>query len=293
MRTEDYPMLTTDQTIDANKHSAVVERRWRVADNLGNIDVAVTVKPRFEFCGLPITVGLTLGAVVGRTLSALPGDEPFLTTFVNPLSFHLAKRESSYIDALRQFDLVLPDGIGIVWGLQLLGGMRTSRLSFDSTSLALPVLRRAEQEGKSVMLIGGTRGVAMRAGERLAEAIPGLRLGRAMDGFCSFPEYETAVRLAKPDIVICGMGAPRQETLLLRLKRAQAWRGLGFTCGGYFDQLQRRLYYYPGAMDRFNLRWLYRLVMEPRRLVRRYMLEYQDYWSILMHEALRRAAKYE
>lgn len=143
------------------------------------------------------------------------------------------------------------------------------------------------------MLIGGTRGVAMRAGARLAEAIPGLRLARAMDGFCSFPEYETEVRLAKPDIVICGMGAPRQEALLLRLKQARAWHGVGFTCGGYFDQLQRRLCYYPSAVDRFNLRWLYRLVMEPRRLVRRYMLEYQDYCSILMHEALHRAVKFE
>ena len=224
-------------------------------------------------------------------MGAAPGDRAIITTFINPLAFHLARDDRAYLEALAHFDLVLPDGIGVVWGLRLLGGVCTQRLSFDSTSLALPVLRRARLEGRSVMLIGGTRGVGMQARRRLTEAVPGLHISGVMDGFRSFRVYEAGVRRAKPDIIICGMGAPRQEELLLRLKETRAWNGLGFTCGGYFDQLQGKLHYYPAAMDRLNLRWLYRLIKEPRRLMRRYTLEYQDYWYALMREALHWTAK--
>ena len=114
---------------------------------------------------------------------------------------------------------------------------------------------------------------------------------RRILGFRSFQEYEAEVRRARPDIIICGMGAPRQEELLLKLKEVRAWKGLGFTCGGYLDQLQQGLHYYPAAVDKLDLRWLYRLVKEPRRLLRRYILEYQVYWSALMRELLHRGVR--
>lgn len=256
-------------------------------------NLAVAHPPRVEFCGLPITVGLTVASVIERTFGMDFGDVPILTTFINPAAFHLAKDSCSYVEALGQFDIVLPDGIGVVWGLRIMMGVHTERVSFDSTSLALPVLRRAQRDGKSVMLIGGAPSVAERAGKRLAVAVPGLRIIGIMDGFRSFREYENAVRLAKPDVTICGMGAPRQEELLVRLRQARAWRGLGFTCGGYFDQLQDGLTYYPPLVDQWEIRWLYRLTREPRRLFRRYAIEYQDYWRALAHHALHRPMQAE
>ena len=252
---------------------------------------AVTTHACIRFCGLPITVGLTVASAIERMFSVVSDDPPILTTFVNPLAFNLAKRSRSYVESLAHFNMVLPDGIAVVWGLWLLSGVRTERLSFDSTSLALPILQRAQREGRSVMLIGGGPGVAEQAGRRLSEAVPGLRISGMLDGFRNSAEYEAAVKLAKPDITICGMGAPRQEELLVRLQQARAWRGLGFTCGGYFDQLKDGLNYYPAVFDRLDIRWLYRLMREPRRLSRRYAIEYQDYCIALAHHALHRPAR--
>ena len=138
------------------------------------------------------------------------------------------------------------------------------------------------------MLIGGRPGVAAQAASRLAEAVEGLRVVEAMSGFCNYAEYGSAVRATKPDIIICGMGAPRQEELLVRLCRNGGWKGLGYTCGGYFDQLQERLNYYPLLIDKLNLRWLYRMIKEPRRLCRRYVIEYQQYAVALASHTLKK-----
>jgi N-acetylglucosaminyldiphosphoundecaprenol N-acetyl-beta-D-mannosaminyltransferase len=238
-----------------------------------------------EFCALPLTIGLTVDDAVELAFSAQERDLPLLTTFMNPHSFYVAKHDMNYAANLAEFSFIFPDGVGIVWGLRLLAGISTERISFDTTSLALPVLRRASREHRSVMLIGGRPGVAARAGRRLVEAVEGLRISSAMSGYCSYAEHEATVCSTKPDIIICGMGAPRQEELLVRLRRAGLWKGLAYTCGGYFDQLQGRLDYYPSVINKLNLRWLYRMAKEPRRLCRRYAVEYQEYGVALLRDA--------
>jgi len=242
-----------------------------------------------NFCGLPISLGLTIETALDAAFATIAHNRPTLTTFINPHSFHLARRDPEYLDALTKFNIVLPDGIGVVWGLRLLTSISTSRVSFDSTSLALPLLHRASRERLNVMLIGGRRGVSDNACRQLTAAVPELRISAVMDGFCEFPRYEAAVRLANPDIIICGMGAPRQEKLLMHLAQAKAFQGLGYTCGGYFDQLQKSIDYYPNLFTALNLRWFYRLIREPRRLARRYFIEYQSYFLALTRQlALRR-----
>jgi N-acetylglucosaminyldiphosphoundecaprenol N-acetyl-beta-D-mannosaminyltransferase len=241
-----------------------------------------------DFCALPLTVGLTVDDAVELAFSARANDLPLLTTFINPHSFHIVKHHTNYAANLAEFAFIFPDGIGIVWGLRHLTGINAERISFDTTSLALPVLKRASRESRSVMLIGGRPGLAAQAAGRLAEAVEGLRIAGAMDGFCNYTEYEGAVRAAKPDIIICGMGAPRQEELLVRLRRGGAWKGLGYTCGGYFDQLQKGLNYYPLLINKLNLRWLYRMIKEPRRLCRRYVVEYQQYAVTLASHSLKK-----
>jgi N-acetylglucosaminyldiphosphoundecaprenol N-acetyl-beta-D-mannosaminyltransferase len=241
-----------------------------------------------ELCGLPLTVGLSVSDAVELAFTATEDQLPVITTFINPHAFHLAKRDEDYAANLAKFTYVLPDGIGVTWGLRFLHGRRTGRISFDNTSLALPVLKRASRENRSIMLVGGRPGVAARAAERLAGTVKELRISAAISGFKSFDEYEAIVQSIRPDVIICGMGAPRQEDFLVRLAQSGIWKGVGYTCGGYFDQLQERLHYYPALVDQLNLRWLYRLAREPRRLWRRYAVEYQEFLGSLARESLHR-----
>ena len=76
------------------------------------------------------------------------------------------------------------------------------------------------------------------------------------------------------------MGAPLQEQFLLKLA-ASGWIGLGFTCGGYLDQLSLKgTAYYPAWVDRFNIRWAYRFFMEPARLLAQIPIDYPQFGII-------------
>ena len=79
-----------------------------------------------------------------------------------------------------------------------------------------------------------------------------------------------------PDAVVVGMGAILQEQLLSDLY-VKGWRGLGFTCGGYIHQTAMSgVNYYPDFIDKYNLRWLYRMIKEPK-LIYRYLVSYPQF----------------
>lgn len=229
--------------------------------------------------------GITLQNVVSVVFQQMQDTETsYLVTFVNPGSVALGLRDETFRNELSRFDLVLPDGIALVKALGL-RGIRGDRISFDSTSLAPHVFRIAQQLKKTVMLVGGGPGIAQQAARNLLAAFPGVRIVHAFDGF---EEADRAAKCAVEelvDVVICAMGAGAQENFLLRLRDA-GWRGCGFTCGGYFDQLSDGLHYYPVWVDRWNLRWAYRLYREPRRLWRRYFIDYALFLVSFVRESI-------
>lgn len=139
------------------------------------------------------------------------------------------------------------------------------RATFDRTSLANPVLQWAVRHQIGVVLVGARPGVAERAGRTMSALVPDLVVERTFSGYGEDPDAAKSYLLAHPGrLVVCGMGAPRQEAFLLALKEA-GWRGIGITCGGFLDQLAERADYFPAWIDRLHLRFLYRLYREPRR----------------------------
>lgn len=240
---------------------------------------------RARIFGLPLNLCKRVDDVLAAVEARLDAGETFLTTFINPSAVALARRNTGYAKALARFDMVLPDGIGIVQAVARLHGHAIARISFDSTSLALPVFALAERSGRSVVLVGGAPGVAERAATHLRESFPKLGIIAALDGYGDRASMVERIQALQPDIVVCGMGAVAQEDFLLTLA-GSGWRGCGFTCGGYLDQLGAGMQYYPAWVDRSNLRWAYRLVREPRRLWRRYLIDYQSFLLLFLQASL-------
>jgi N-acetylglucosaminyldiphosphoundecaprenol N-acetyl-beta-D-mannosaminyltransferase len=185
-------------------------------------------------------------------------------------------------------DLVFCDGIGLAVAARHLRRFPMERVSFDSTSLAPLVFELAALERHSVAFIGGRPGVAKTAAELVTDVYPGISIIGVTDGYRQRQELIDYVCQLCPRIIICGMGAPRQEALLVALAEA-GWKGVGFTCGGYFDHLGKGFHYYPALVDRLNLRWLYRMALEPRRLAYRNVIEHGPFWAALAHGLLDRA----
>ncbi|HEY0204531.1 MAG TPA: WecB/TagA/CpsF family glycosyltransferase [Acetobacteraceae bacterium] len=235
------------------------------------------------------TVGIPVHAVAARpgkaavaVLEALLSAprRPVLVTFANPSTALLAQHAPRFARDLLAFDLVLPDGIGMCMAVRFLHGLPAGRVSFDMTSLAPHVFGHAQAGDLSIVLVGGAPGIAERAGGRLAATYPGLRISGALSGYGDVQDTMRQAAALEPDILVCGMGSIRQEAFLLGM-RTRGWSGWGFTCGGFLDQLQGGLHYYPAWVNRAQLRWAYRLLREPGRLWRRYLIRYSQFaWRV-------------
>jgi N-acetylglucosaminyldiphosphoundecaprenol N-acetyl-beta-D-mannosaminyltransferase len=211
---------------------------------------------------------------------------PFLVTFVNPLAVKLVESDPAYCANLHRMDLVFCDGIALVWVARRITRYFMERISFDSTGIAPSVFSIAQEHGRTIALVGGQEGVAKAAALRILETYPRLRIVATANGYRPLDELIRTIIDIDPDIVVCGMGAPRQEAFLTALAGA-GWSGTGFTCGGYLDHLVDRFAFYPAIIDRLNLRWLYRLAREPRRIGYRVAVEYAPFWRAAGCELLR------
>ena len=225
-----------------------------------------------------VTTGVRVDAIpsVGDVLDLIKVNlrqRPFLVTFANPGTAVLAKRNTALASMLDRYDVVAPDGIAMAQAIRWLHRLPAERISFDNTSLAPLVMRLAVEQDVSIVLCGGQPGVAEQARRQLIAAYPTLRIRAVFDGYGDRVQKVSAIVQLNPEMVICGMGSVAQEAFLLSLVQS-GWSGIGVTCGGFLDQLSSGLEYYPQFVDKMNLRWAYRLAKEPRRLWRRYLLDY-------------------
>ncbi|HUY67878.1 MAG TPA: WecB/TagA/CpsF family glycosyltransferase [Alphaproteobacteria bacterium] len=225
---------------------------------------------RIDFLGIPLDTGAEIGTVCDLIGA---GEHSKLVTFVNPHAWFIARRHPDYVERLRQMSLVLPDGQGVVWACRLLAGQPCRRLSFDMSSVADAFFKDVAAKGVTLMLVGGEPSVDEDVEAKLHIAYPALKIFGTEHGYGEFAPKIGRLMERKPQAVVVGMGSPRQEEFLIAL-RAAGYKGFAITCGGFFDQYLKADQYYPPWVDRFNLRFLWRLYREPRRLWRRYLIEY-------------------
>lgn len=195
-----------------------------------------------------------------------------ITTFLNHYSYQIARNE---LGTVGSFDNIYCDGIFLCLFFRMLG-YNVQRTSFDMTSAAPVIFEEASEKGLTIALVGGEPGIAHNAKQRFEESYPRLNIVFDCSGFFGSPEERSQaieeIASMNPDIVICGMGTPLQESFLLDL-RGKGWDGAGYTCGGFLHQTANKgVRYYPELIDKFNLRWFYRMLDEPK-LVRRYTLD--------------------
>lgn len=211
-------------------------------------------------------------------------EENRLTTFLNPYSYLVVRSTQELMD---EFDVVFIDG---EWLCKLVRFFRIApscqRISFDMTSLAPAVFRQAQGSGKSIYFIGSKEDEVRDFVRTIESEFPGLEIRGYRSGyFDDMSEVVKDVAGIAPDVVVAGLGTPLQEEFLLELRRA-GWGGAGFTCGGFFHQTARKgIRYYPEFFDRHNLRWLYRIIDEPK-LLRRYLGKYPLFLVVFLYDYL-------
>jgi N-acetylglucosaminyldiphosphoundecaprenol N-acetyl-beta-D-mannosaminyltransferase len=174
-------------------------------------------------------------------------------------------------------DLSVADGMPLLWAARLQGVRLPERIA--GSSLVVPIAERAAREGRSLYLLGGEPAANAQAATVLRARCPGLNIcGASSPMVASPPTPEQAHALreeltrARPDVVLVGMGSPKQEHIIHALRRdlPRAWMiGVGITFSFVAGTVSRA----PAWMQQAGLEWSWRLAQEPRRLARRYLLE--------------------
>ena len=193
------------------------------------------------------------------------GDGHYVVT-PNPEIVWLARKMPELKTAVNGADLVVPDGIGVIYAARILGTPLKERV--PGIELAESLIAYASAEGLSVFLLGAKPGVAERAGEKLCGKYPGLRIAGCGDGY--FKEdgpvlarlRESGARL----ILVC-LGFPRQE-LWMASHREDVGPALMLGVGGSMDVFAGDVKRAPEAWCRAGLEWLYRLLSQPSRIKR-------------------------
>ncbi len=183
-----------------------------------------------------------------------------------------ALKRSDFLDVLERAHLVVPDGIGLVWAARWCGYPVVERVA--GIDLVQAMLCREPFVKQKFFFLGSEPGVAEEAVDRLRKRFSGLKVAGVQHGFFS-DEVEVVNRIASSgaDILLVGLGSPRQEMFLARYgERLRVKIGVGV--GGSFDVWSGRLRRAPEIMIRLGLEWLYRLVRQPSRVKRMLALPY-------------------
>lgn len=187
-----------------------------------------------------------------------------LTITGNPIMVMRARRDPEFNDILSRADLLVPDGVGIIWAARKMG--RTLPEKVTGVDLAQYLLQKRPSPG--IFLLGGKPGVAERARDRLAMDMPWVRIAGVHHGYFGVPDEPAVVehvRASKAAVVLAGMGSPRQEKFLWR-NRVNLGARLGIGVGGVLDVLSGDSPLAPAAVRKAGLEWFYRLLRQPGRL---------------------------
>jgi N-acetylglucosaminyldiphosphoundecaprenol N-acetyl-beta-D-mannosaminyltransferase len=208
--------------------------------------------------------------------------------FANAHSIEVASRNPAFFAALKRSNLLMADGSGVLLGSRLAGRPLTYNL--NGTDLVPALCQGASSETKlSVYFLGAKPGIAKVAAANLASRFPGVHVAGVQDGY--FSEAETAdvlqtIRQVKPDVLLVAMGTPRQEIWIDQ----HAHQLPGVVCiavGGLFDFMAGKVPRAPKLFRDLGVEWIWRLMMEPNRLWKRYTVGNILYLRVLGLSILR------
>jgi N-acetylglucosaminyldiphosphoundecaprenol N-acetyl-beta-D-mannosaminyltransferase len=200
-------------------------------------------------------------------------------------------RDASLQRLVASADLVVADGMPLVWASKLQGCALPERVAGSSLVMTLPAA--AAGTDTAFFMLGGDPGVAESAAQRLVGDHASLRLAGTYCppvGFENDPaelaKIEAAIDDSKPDVVFVALGFPKQDRLIdgLRSSRPAMWF---LSCGISLSFVSGDVQRAPRWVQRLGLEWLHRLAQEPRRLARRYVIEGFPFMARLVVSAVR------
>ncbi len=231
---------------------------------------------------------LPMTDLLSQLQDSLQKRQRLLVGNVNIHALNLAWERASFQKALNSFDIVFCDGFGVKLGAWLIGKHIPER--YTPPDFIHQVMQIASKQGGGVFLLGAAPGVALHAAQALLLHTPELRIAGTQHGYFDKSQGSedneaviTLINNSQAAILLVAFGMPQQEEWL-----AENWQQLNvivtLTVGALFDTLAGDIPRAPRWVTDHGLEWLARLIIEPRRLWRRYIVGIPVFfWRILYH----------
>lgn len=234
--------------------------------------------------------GIDFEAGLKRVVNAAVDRKPYAVSAlaVHGLMTGVLDKEQRY--RLNQFDLLTPDGQPVRWALNLLYRLGLKR-TVDGPTFMLRVCEEAAEKGIPIFVFGNTEDTLATLKEKLLEKYPKLQIaGMRGSAFRQLtgPERDELVaeiRESGAQITFCGLGCPRQEVWAFECREALSMPVI--SVGAAYNFHAGVVPWAPRIVKEWGFEWLYRLVHDPKRLWRRYLLLGPAYLTLLASQMLR------
>ncbi len=217
-------------------------------------------------------VNLSMDESLAAIEAALVAGQPTRVSFVNADCVNIAAVNATYRKSLATTDWVFIDGIGMRIAGKIMG--QRVRDNVNGTDLFPRLCESLAQQGRRLFLYGAQPGVAAATAEWAQAHYPGLQIAGTAHGYHGAQDESaivTTIRDSRADVVLVALGAPRQEQWIESNMTATG-ATIAIGVGGLFDYYSGRIPRAPLWMRRLGIEWLFRLIQEPRRLWRRYVV---------------------
>ena len=233
---------------------------------------------------------VTIHDIISYIIRSIDENQKAIIAYANVHAVNLSLELPWFRDFLNQSALTYCDGFGVKWGAKLLGHSLPQR--FTPPDWFPQLADTCAQKGLSFFFLGARPGVADKCSESLRERFPKLKVVGTHHGyFDKTPACEATeeviklINSAQPDILVVGFGMPAQERWLLEnWERINAY--IALPVGAMFDYLTGEVPRAPRWMTEHGLEWLGRLVIEPRRLWKRYIIGNPRFFWFVIQQRL-------
>lgn len=215
---------------------------------------------------------LSKSAAKEKALQFFKEDKPHTIFTPNPEMVMYARKDKELMRILNSADMVIPDGIGIVYASKLNKVKIKERVA--GYDLVQSLFETMKSTSLTVYFLGGAPGVAEQAKLAMGKKYEGLKIIGVNDGYFDIKREKIIIdeiRSLKPDLLLVGLGTPRQEKWIDKHKDRLPCKVL-IGVGGSFDGFAGAVKRAPELFIKLNLEWLYRLIKQPSRIKRQIQL---------------------
>jgi N-acetylglucosaminyldiphosphoundecaprenol N-acetyl-beta-D-mannosaminyltransferase len=246
-----------------------------------------------ERCLFGVTVhAVTQERALEICADAVQGDGLLRIGVLNAAKVVKLRRRPDLREALLACDLMLADGMAVVWASRLLGRPLPERVA--GIDLFTSLLEAAGERGESIYILGAKQEVLDRVLEIIHERYPGVIVAGARCGYFSDedePAIAEAIRKAGADYLFLGMTTPKKEQFIERwgtMMGVKVCHGVG----GSLDVMAGKVKRAPDRWQKLGLEWLYRVCQEPRRLWKRYLVTNTLFLGLVIRELVAKSPPY-